>query len=170
MRETRLLAGHVPDVPITVDAVVPEDLKKTLRERFRPTRKDECWRCHKKMNPLGMTFEAYDDFGRFRVVDEVNGKPIDASGHLDSTGDDHLDGDVRSAVELVQRLAQSERVRQSFVRHAFRYWMGRNEMPSDSATLIAADQAYLKSGGSFQALLVSLISSDSFIYRKHSKP
>jgi hypothetical protein len=56
------------------------------------------------------------------------------------------------------------------VRHAFRYWMGRNEMMSDSATLIAADQAYLKSGGSFQALLVSLISSDSFIYRKHSKP
>ena len=72
-------------------------------------------------------------------------------------------------MELVQRLAQSERVRQSFVRHAFRYWMGRNEMPSDSATLIAADQAYVKSGGSFQALLVSLISSDSFIYRKHSK-
>ncbi len=165
----RLLAGHVPDVPITVNAVVPEDPKKTLRERFRPTRQEECWRCHKKMNPLGMTFEAYDDFGRFRTSDEVSGRPIDASGHLDSTGDDRLDGDVRSAVELVQRLAQSERVRQSFVRHAFRYWMGRNEMPSDSATLIAADQAYVKSGGSFQALLVSLISSDSFIYRKHSK-
>jgi hypothetical protein len=73
-------------------------------------------------------------------------------------------------VELVQRLGQSERVRQSFVRHAFRYWMGRNEMPSDSVTLIAADQAYLKSGGSFQSLLVSLISSDSFIYRKQAKP
>ncbi|MFT4546204.1 MAG: hypothetical protein ACI8XO_001259 [Verrucomicrobiales bacterium] len=166
----RLLAGHVPDVPITVNAVVPEDPKKTLRERFRPTRQEECWRCHKKMNPLGMTFEAYDDFGRFRTLDELSGKPIDASGSLDSTGDHRLDGEVGSAVELVQRLAQSERVRQSFVRHAFRYWMGRNEMPSDSASLIAADQAYVKSGGSFQALLVSLISSDSFIYRKNSKP
>jgi hypothetical protein len=166
----RLLAGHVPDVPITVNAVVPEDPEKTLRERFQPTRQEECWRCHKKMNPLGMTFEAYDDFGRFRTTDKVSGKPIDASGHLDSTGHDFLDGEVRSAVELVQRLGKSERVRQSFVRHAFRYWMGRNEMMSDSATLIAADQAYLKSGGSFQALLVSLISSDSFIYRKHSKP
>ena len=166
----RLLAGHVPDVPITVNAVVPEDPKKTLRERFRPTRQEECWRCHKKMNPLGMTFEAYDDFGRFRTADKVSGRPIDASGHLDSTGDDRLDGDVGSAVELVQRLGQSKRVRQSFVRHAFRYWMGRNEMPSDSVTLIAADQAYLKSGGSFQSLLVSLISSDSFIYRKQAKP
>ena len=39
-------------------------------------------------------------------------------------------------------------------------------MLSDSKTLIAADHAYLKSGGSLEALLVSLLSSDSFIYRK----
>jgi hypothetical protein len=44
--------------------------------------------------------------------------------------------------------------------------MGRNEMLSDSATLIAADEAYVKSGGSFRAMLVSLLSSDSFIFRK----
>ena len=76
----RLLAGLVPDVPITVNAVVPEDPHKTLRERFALTRQAECWRCHKKMNPLGMTFEAYDDFGRFRTKDEASGKPIEASG------------------------------------------------------------------------------------------
>jgi hypothetical protein len=162
----RLLAGYIPDVPITVSAVIPEDPHKTLRERFAPTRRAECWRCHKKMNPLGMAFEAYDDFGRFRTDDEVSGKPIDARGQLDSTGDPRLDGKVESAVELVQRLGESERVRQSFVRHAFRYWMGRNEMLSDSATLMAADEAYLRSGGSFRALLVSLLSSDSFVYRK----
>jgi hypothetical protein len=44
--------------------------------------------------------------------------------------------------------------------------MGRNEMLSDSSTLMAADEAYLKSGGSFRALLISLLSSDSFVYRK----
>ena len=57
-------------------------------------------------------------------------------------------------------------MRQSFVRHAFRYWMGRNEMLSDSSTLRAAEEAYLGSGGSFRALLVSLLSSDSFVFRK----
>ncbi|MCH2062311.1 MAG: DUF1588 domain-containing protein, partial [Roseibacillus sp.] len=162
----RLLAGHVPDVPITVNAVVPEDPHKTLRERFEPTRQSECWRCHKKMNPLGMTFESYDDFGRFRTMDEVSGKPIDASGRLESTGEVDLDGEVGGAIELVERLGKSERVRQSFVRHAFRYWMGRNEMLSDSSTLMAADEAYLRSGGSFRALLISLLSSDSFVFRK----
>jgi hypothetical protein len=164
----RLLADHVPDVPITVDAVIPEDPHKTLRERFQATRQQECWRCHKKMNPLGMTFESYDDFGRFRTTDKISGKPIDSSGQLDSTGVASLDGKVENAVELMKRLGQSDRVRQSFIRHAFRYWMGRNEMLSDSATLIAADEAYVKSGGSFRAMLISLLSSDSFIFRKKS--
>ncbi len=44
--------------------------------------------------------------------------------------------------------------------------MGRNEMLSDSQKLIAADKAYLDSGGSFKAVIVSLLTSDSFIYRK----
>ena len=42
----------------------------------------------------------------------------------------------------------------------------RNEMLSDSSTLRAAEEAYLGSGGSFRALLVSLLSSDSFVFRK----
>ena len=44
--------------------------------------------------------------------------------------------------------------------------MGRNETLSDSRTLIDADRAYVSSGGSFDAVIVSLLSSDSFIYRK----
>ena len=61
---------------------------------------------------------------------------------------------------------KSTRVRQSIIRHAFRYFMGRNEVLSDSRTLIDADQAYVNSGGSFDAVIVSLLTSDSFIYRK----
>ena len=57
-------------------------------------------------------------------------------------------------------------MRQVFIRHAFRYWMGRNETLDDSPTLIAADKAYVESGGSMKALVASLLSSDSFLYRK----
>jgi hypothetical protein len=39
-------------------------------------------------------------------------------------------------------------------------------MLSDSKTLIAADQAYLASGGKFSEILVSFLTSDSFLYRK----
>ena len=44
--------------------------------------------------------------------------------------------------------------------------MGRNEMLSDSQTLIDADRSYVQSGGSFKAVIISLLTSDSFIYRK----
>jgi hypothetical protein len=57
-------------------------------------------------------------------------------------------------------------VEQVFVRHAFRYWMGRNETINDAPTLKAAHKAYQKNGGSMKALIISLLTSDSFLYRK----
>ena len=92
-----------------------------------------------------------------------------ATGYLSGTGDKKLDGPVNSALVLAERLGKSARVRQSIIRHAFRYFMGRNEQLSDSKTLIDADQAYLKNKGSFDAVIVSLLTSDSFIYRKALK-
>lgn len=182
----KLLAGRVPDVPITVDAQVPEDHDKTLRERFEMvTQESECWKCHEYMNPLGFPFEMFDDFGRYRELESLehpdniiskakhkNGdntyktKSINTKGFLSGTGDPKLDGPVKDAIDLVTKLAKSKRVRQSIIRHAFRFYLGRNEMLSDSQTLIDADQAYVKNGGSFKAVIISLLTSDSFMYRK----
>jgi hypothetical protein len=186
----KLLAGYVPDVPITVDAQIPEDHHLTLRERLDGvTSAEECWKCHQYMNPLGLTFEMFDDFGRFRTAEALehqenlitkgNGKTsadvyktkaLDVTGSLEGTGDPALDGEVRDAFDLIDRLAKSRRVRQSIIRHAFRYFMGRNEMLSDSQTLIDAEDAYVKGGGSFKMVILSLLTSDSFIYRKETNP
>ena len=68
----KLLAGTIPDVPITVDAVIPEDHHKTLRDRLASaTETSYCWKCHEGMNPLGYAFESYDDFGRFRMEESL---------------------------------------------------------------------------------------------------
>ena len=85
-----------------------------------------------------------------------------------STGDPTLDGDVENAFDLVERLARSDRVRQSIIRYAFRFFLGRNETLSDSKTLMDADKAYLENGGSFDEVIVSLLTSDSFVLRKSS--
>jgi len=190
----KLLAGTIPDVPITVDAVIPPDHQKTLRQRMENrTGAAYCWRCHQKMDPLGFPFEIYDDFGRFRTEEslehpenllkeakrgEVNAfgaslavyktLPVDPRGVLKGTGDPTLDGDVEDAFDLIDRLAKSEKVRQSIIRHAFRYFLGRNETLSDSKTLIDADRAYVDNDGSFDEVIVSLLTSDSFIYRKRN--
>jgi hypothetical protein len=186
----RLLAGSIPEVPINVDAKLPEDHDLTLRQRLQVTEAESCWKCHRQMNPLGTPFEMFDDFGRYRPAlyyDKKKEKFIDQKGHLinelktsatlialpvvtdgvlSGTGDPALDGEVKDAADLARRLAKSSRARQSIIRHAFRFWMGRNETLSDSKTLIAADRAYVESGGSFNAVLVSLLTSDSFLYRK----
>lgn len=170
----RLLADSVPELPITVDARIPDAPDQSLRERFAVTRQEQCWRCHVQMNPLGMPFEQFDDFGRYRDVEKLHAprktKPVNATGILQGTHNPELDGKVQDPIDLMQRLAKSERVRQSFVRHAFRYWMGRNEMLSDSKTLMDADKAYVENGGSFRALVISLLTSDSFLYRKRLEP
>ncbi len=160
----KLLGGGIPDVPITVDAMLPDEPNTSLRERMRVTREKYCWTCHEKMDPLGLPFEMYNHAGLFRTT-ELD-KPVDTSGEIIDSGDPALDGPVKNALEMIERLSSSERVEQVFVRHAFRFWMGRNETLNDAPVLQAAHKAYQDSGGSMNTLLVSLLTSDAFLYRR----
>lgn len=160
----RLLGGGIPDVPITVDAMLPDEPHHTLRERMRVTREKYCWTCHKKMDPLGLPFEMYNHAGLFRT-DELD-NPVDTSGEIIDSGDPELDGTVDDAIGLIRKLAESERAEQVFVRHAFRFWMGRNETLNDRPVLLDAHRAYKESGGSMKALITSLLTSDAFLYRR----
>jgi len=159
----KLLGEKLPEIPITVDAKLPDEPHNTLRERMRVTRETYCWKCHERMDPLGLPFEMYDHFGRYREIEQQ--KPVDAAGYLAGTGDPQLDGPVQNAVELIERLAASKRVEQVFVRHVFRYFVGRSETLEDGPTLIEAHRAYAESGGSMRALLASLLTSPAFLER-----
>ena len=165
--QERLLGGGIPDVPITVDAMLPDEPHNTLRERMRVTRESYCWTCHKKMDPLGLPFEMYNHAGLFRTT-ELD-RPVDTTGEIIDSGDPALDGKVSNAIELIQKLADSERAEQVFVRHAFRFWMGRNETINDAPVLQAAHRAYKENGGSMKAMLTSLLTSDAFLYRTRSE-
>lgn len=160
----RLLGGGIPDVPITVDAMLPVEPESTLRERMRVTRETYCWTCHQKMDPLGLPFEMYSHVGFFRTTEQD--KPVVTTGEIIDSGDPALDGPVTNAIDMITKLAQSERVEQVFVRHAFRFWMGRNETLNDAPVLQAAHKAYRDNGGSMKALITSLVTSDAFLYRK----
>lgn len=160
----RLLGDAIPDVPITVDAMLPVEPKETLRHRMRVTREDECWRCHQKIDPLGFPFEQFNHIGMFRNKEQ--GKPVNTSGAIILSGETSLDGPVKDPFEMIKKLANSERVEQVFVRHVFRFWMGRNENINDGPILRAAHKAYKESNGSLKVLLTSLLTSDAFLFRK----
>ena len=163
----RLLGGGVPDVPITVDAQLPDEPNTPLRSRMRVTQEKYCWSCHEKMDPLGLPFEMYNHAGVYRLTEY--GKPVDSSGAIIDSGDPAIDGPVKNALEMIQRLSESERVEQVFVRHAFRFWMGRNETLNDAPVLQEAHKAYKESGGSMNALIASLVTSDAFLYRRREE-
>lgn len=189
----KLLGGNIPDVPITVNAMLPDEPHRTLRDRMQVTRAEYCWKCHQHMDPLGLPFEQFDHFGRFRTAEMIvdpaatqdksnlnaDGKPrqtryttakLDTTGNVDRSGDPKLDGPVQGPFELIRKLAASERVQQVFVRHAFRYFIGRNETLEDGPALVAAYQAYHRNGGSMNALITSLLTSDAFLYRTSDLP
>ena len=159
----KLLGGNVPDIPINVDAKLPDDKTMTLRERMHVTRAEECYKCHSKMNPLGLPFELYDHYGRLRFT-ELD-KPVDTTSKVVNTGVVGVDGEVESPFGLIERLANSTHCEQVFTRYVFRFFLGRNETLGDAKTLQEAHKAYVESDGSMKALVVSLLSSDSFIYR-----
>jgi hypothetical protein len=182
----RLLGGTVPDLPIGVAAMVSDDHEQPFRTRLQVTRSGRCWKCHQKMDDLGLPFEQFDHFGRYRTTEAVvdaaataknvdkKGKalgpvlrqvPLDTTGTITDSGDARLDGPVRDPRELIRKIAATDRARQVFVRHAFRYFLGRNESLADAKTLQDADRAYVQAGGSFRALVQALLTSDSFLYR-----
>jgi Protein of unknown function (DUF1588)/Protein of unknown function (DUF1592)/Protein of unknown function (DUF1585)/Planctomycete cytochrome C len=183
----RLLGQTVPDLPIGVAAMVPNDRTQTMRERISSvTRQERCWKCHQHMDELGLPFEQFDHYGRLLTQDWVldpeatkknvnykgkplgdvlRGVPLDTSGAIKGTGDPALDGPIKDPYELVTRLANADHCRQVWIRHVFRYYLGRNETLADAKTLQDADREYLKSGGSYRALLISLLTSDSFLRR-----
>lgn len=182
----RLLGGTVPDIPITVDAQLPDAPHKTLRERMTVTQEKYCWQCHQKMNDIGLLFEQFDHYGRHRTTEtvRVEGKPdakgkptppvakevpLDTTGKVAGTGVKGVDGDYPDAVTMIRTVASTDFARQVFVRHAFRYWMGRDENLGDARTLQAADAAFVTSGGSMKALITALLTSESFLYRTTAK-
>ena len=131
------------------------------------TREEACYKCHSKMNPFGLPFEIYDHYGRFRF-DELE-KPVDATSKIVNSGAPGVDGEVNGPFELIERLADSTHCEQVFVRYVFRFFLGRNETLGDAKTLQEAHKAYAQSDGSMEALVISLLSSDSFLYRAKPK-
>lgn len=119
----RLLGDKVPEVPVGVVIVLPDDPKRTLRDRMKITKDNACWKCHQKIDDLGFPFEAFDHFGRPRTTENsvdykalletkkwiVHKLPLDTAGTIYASGDPKLDGPVKNAAEMIRKLADSER-------------------------------------------------------------
>lgn len=152
---------------VTVEAqLVPSDPALRARDRIRMSIEQgpesaTCMGCHRLMNSLGMPFEIYNHAGFLRAND--HGAAPDGRSVIDVAPDPSLAGTVSDAIELSEMLAASPYARRCFVRHVFRYFMGRDERLADGCTLAAMETAF--AGGSFFSMLDALFTSDAFLYR-----
>lgn len=159
----QLLCQNMPEIPIgVIPQLPPDDGQTTLRERLAEHGEDaSCSGCHALMDPLGLPFERFDHYGFYR--EQEAGKPVDTSGEI--VGTQLINQSVATPQELVEVLGGSMEVERCFVRHMFRYVMGRDERYGDACTLAAAHEAYVDSGGSLRATMESLVTSETFSYR-----
>jgi len=154
---------------VRVEAQLVDNTDGELRARDRIRMSIEegegsatCMGCHRLMNSLGMPFETFNHAGIPREDD--HGMPPDGSSTIDVAPDPSLEGDVSGPLELTQMLADSPYARRCFIRHVFRYFMGRDEVMADACTLAAMEEAF--ESGSFFDMLEALATSDSFLYSR----
>ena len=119
-----------------------------------------CAACHHLMDPLGLTLESFDAIGQRQTQDA--GKTIDDSGEIAGTD---VDGVIHGAQELGQRLARSQMARRCFAEQFFRYAFGR-AAEEDTATIDEAYRAFSAADFNVRELIVGLVQSPAFSYRK----
>ena len=165
-----LLCESIPDIPLGVEAQLdPNSTDLPARHRISAATDEDpyCAGCHSFMNPLGYPFEIYNHAGYVRADDHGFAPDGSASLLRMPTADDVLrEGmQVRDAVEMMELFGESRHVKRCFIRHTFRFFMGRDETTADACTLAEMEQSYDQSNGSFKEMLVTLLTSDTFFYR-----
>jgi hypothetical protein len=158
---TKVLCGAVNDPPPNVPQLAEPAPGLSVRDRLAMHRSAAvCNSCHKSMDPLGFGFEHYDGMGQWR--DEDNGIAVDDSGEIFDTD---ASGTFHGAVELGRKLAASQDAQHCFAGHWLSFAYGRMETESDACTRASLEDAFSKSGGRVQDLLLALTQTDAFLYR-----
>ncbi len=150
-----------PGVP-PLDEAAADGKSKSLRELLELHRsKPECANCHAKMDPLGFAFENYDAIGRWRTED--NGFPIDASGMLSS-------GQLFSGpVELKNLLLEKKDLfSRELIKNLLIYALGRGLQRSDECVVRETLQVAQEHEYRFATIVVEVVKSFPFRYRRNS--
>jgi hypothetical protein len=160
----RLLCTEV-EPPANVEVPQPQAPAPglTTRERFAIHAMNPCASCHRLTDGIGFAFENYDAIGAYRTTDQ--GKPVDASGSIALPS-----GTIsfKNAVELAGALARTPEVQDCVATQWMRFFLRRNELRGDQASLQAATDVFRRSSFDLRELLVALVKTRAFTHRTPS--
>ena len=150
-------------VPDDLEVPEPPDASQfnTTRERFEAHAELSCAKaCHARFEPLGFAFENYGGIGDWRTTE--NGFLVDATGLVDLNGPTQFD----NAVDLSAQLGNLPEAQSCFASQWMEYALARKDYQNlDTPSFIAAQDAFVASGGDIQALILDIVSTRSFRYR-----
>ncbi|MBA2479328.1 MAG: DUF1592 domain-containing protein [Planctomycetes bacterium] len=167
-----VLEQMLNDPPPPPPPMVPQLPKKsgpsagmTTRQLFERHRSDaSCMSCHKRIDPIGFAFEAFDVLGRVRARD--GNAAIDTSGVLPG-------GIEISGVEDLKKLL-SEGKRREFLRclaaKMTTYAIGRGMQPFDEPAIDALVDHLAANDHRFSALILGVVESYPFLHRRIGGP
>lgn len=155
-----LLRGVVRDPPPCVDTS-PIPSQPGLTQRLVSERRlanQGCAGCHVKFEPLAFAFERYDGLGTYHDRDGF-GNSLREDGHVLFPGEEQA-VQFRTAAELMQLLADSPRVQESFTWKVAQFSLGRPLDAADAAGIVEIHRESQSQGGTYTSLMTALLTSD----------
>ena len=155
-----LLRGVVNDPPPCVDTT-PQATKPGLTQRAIAEERianAQCGGCHSKFEPLAFGLEKFDGVGAYHDKDE-HGNALRDDGVIlfPGTADSIA---YKSSAELMDLLAQSDRVKESLTWKLTQFALGRPLGFPDAADIDKIHQNAQKNGGTYQSLITEIVKSD----------
>jgi hypothetical protein len=158
----RLLCAELAEPPPGLDVMAPAPKPgATTRELLEQHAVDpSCTACHLLMDPIGFGYSNFDGIGRWRTMEE--GKPIDSRGSLSATD---VDGEFRGPIQLGEKLAQSQQVRECVMTTMLTYVQGPGAS-GDACLTTRLRKSFDGAGHDLRALILAIAQSDGFQYRR----
>ena len=160
-----ILGIKPPPPPDVVPAIEPDvSGATTIRERLAKHRSDPaCNECHRKIDPLGFSLEAFDPIGRWRTA-YPKPKGNASAPNVDSTGE-FGSGETYAGFHDFKRILVMGRM-DVFTHHLIRqflsYATGRHMEPADEYVIEDIFQLVKKDGYRMRTLIVESLASEVF--------
>ncbi|HVZ72472.1 MAG TPA: DUF1592 domain-containing protein [Polyangia bacterium] len=144
-----------PDEPPDTNVGSPRD---RMNARLSMT---ACASCHKPIDPVGIGLETFDETGMSRVA-----YAADPGVFIQTTGATPDGTPYDGLPDLADKLAKDPRLASCARQEMLLYALGRPATATDKDALARLDARWVTAGGTFQALVSTIVSDDLFRYRR----
>jgi hypothetical protein len=123
-----------------------------------------CWACHSQFEPLAYGFDRFDAAGRYvgEVDAQGRGLPIDGWMTDDVSVEESKRARYDSVAELMTLMARSETVQACMAEHFIAFSTGRASSSIEKDFSYPVHSSLQKSGGTLQAMVESVATSELF--------